>query len=179
MKSIVLSFLFATLAGAQIPTAPGAELKLAADGYKFTEGPAADAAGNVCFTDQPNDRILKWSVESGKVADFMKPAGRSNGLYFDHDGQLVACADEKSQLWRIDPATKNVTVVLDHYAGKNPIRNNSASSISPRVPKLPSSRMTRWFSPMASSARRMASCSSSPTSGARKPINTTSPPTGF
>ena len=118
MKSIVLSFLFATLAGARIPTAPGAELQLAADGYKFTEGPAADAAGNVYFTDQPNDRILKWSVETGKVADFMKPAGRSNGLYFDRDGQLVACADEKSQLWRIDPATKNVTVVLDHYAGK-------------------------------------------------------------
>ena len=38
--------------------APGAKVELLADGFKFTEGPAADADGNVFFTDQPNDRIL-------------------------------------------------------------------------------------------------------------------------
>ncbi len=118
MKKLLLSLLGTSLAHAQIPTAPGAELQLAADGYKFTEGPAADAVGNVYFTDQPNDRILKWSVETGRVADFMKPAGRSNGLYFDRDGQLVACADANGELWRIDPATKNITVVLAHFGGK-------------------------------------------------------------
>ena len=40
--------------------APGAKLEKLADGFKFTEGCASDAAGNVYFTDQPNDRILKW-----------------------------------------------------------------------------------------------------------------------
>lgn len=39
--------------------ADGATVQLVADGFAFTEGPAADAAGNVYFTDQPNDRILK------------------------------------------------------------------------------------------------------------------------
>ena len=118
MKSILLSFLAAALSQAQVPTAPGAELKLAADGYKFTEGPAVDADGNVFFTDQPNDRILKCSVTTGKVTDFMKPAGRSNGLYFDREGKLIACADEKGQLWRIDPATKEIAVILDHFDHK-------------------------------------------------------------
>jgi gluconolactonase len=118
MKSFLFSLLVTALAQAEIPIAPGAELQLAADGYKFTEGPAADAAGNVYFTDQPNDRILKWSVDTGKVADFMKPAGRANGLFVDRQGQLVACADEKGQLWRIDPETKEITVVLDNYDGK-------------------------------------------------------------
>ena len=118
MKNLLLTLLAASVSQAEIPVAPGAELKLAADGYKFTEGPAADAAGNVYFTDQPNDRILKWSVETGKTDDFMKPAGRSNGLYFDRDGQLLACADEKSQLWRIDPETKKVTVILENFGGK-------------------------------------------------------------
>lgn len=121
MKNLSPLFLFVlatTLAQAEIPTAPGAELHLAAEGYKFTEGPAADAAGNVYFTDQPNDRILKWSVETGKTTDFMQPAGRSNGLYFDRDGQLIACADEKGQLWRIDPQTKKITVLLENYDGK-------------------------------------------------------------
>jgi gluconolactonase len=115
---LFLALLTASAAPAGLPIAPGAELKLVADGYKFTEGPAVDAAGNVFFTDQPNDRILKWSAATGKVETFMQPSGRSNGLYFDHDGKLIACADEKSQLWRIDPATKQVTVLLDHFKHK-------------------------------------------------------------
>jgi gluconolactonase len=103
---------------AEVPIAPGAKLQLVAEGYKFTEGPASDAAGNVYFTDQPNDRILKWSVDSGKVETFMQPAGRSNGLYVDAKGNLIACADEKSQLWRIDVATQKPTVLLENFEKK-------------------------------------------------------------
>ncbi len=114
----LVAILLPTLAHAQIPTAPGAQLKLVADGYKFTEGPAVDPTGNVYFTDQPNDRILKWSAATGKVETFMQPAGRANGLYFDRAGQLIACADENGELRRIDPATKQVTVLLDKFGGK-------------------------------------------------------------
>jgi gluconolactonase len=103
---------------AQVPLAPGAELKLVADGYKFTEGPAVDPKGDVYFTDQPNDRILKWTAATGKVETFMQPCGRANGLYFDRDGKLIACADEKSELWRINPKTKMVSVLLKDYDGK-------------------------------------------------------------
>lgn len=95
---------------------PGAEVQKLADGFKFTEGPAADKSGNVFFTDQPNDRILKWSV-AGKLSTFMQPCGRSNGLCFDGKGNLLACADEKNQLWSIDPAGK-VTVLITDYKGK-------------------------------------------------------------
>lgn len=103
---------------AQVPAAPGAELTLAADGYKFTEGPAADPMGDVYFTDQPNDRILKWSAASGKVETFMQPCGRANGLFFDREGKLIACADEKGELRRVDPQNKAITVLLDRYDGK-------------------------------------------------------------
>ncbi|VTS00765.1 SMP-30/gluconolactonase/LRE family protein [Tuwongella immobilis] len=88
-----------------------------ADGFAFTEGPTPDAQGNVYFTDQPNDRILKWSID-GKLSDWLKPAGRSNGLYIDGEGMLWACADEKNQLWKIDPTTKQVTVVVNDFQGK-------------------------------------------------------------
>src|SRR5262249_45213960 len=44
------------------PVAPGAKLEKLASGFKFTEGPAPDADGNVYFTDQPNDRIHIWST---------------------------------------------------------------------------------------------------------------------
>jgi len=96
--------------------APGATVEQLADGFKFTEGPASDAEGNVFFTDQPNDRILKWSID-GKLTTYKQPCGRSNGLCFDAQGNLWACADEKNELWRIDPAGK-VTVVIKDYQGK-------------------------------------------------------------
>ena len=96
--------------------APGATLQKLAGGFAFTEGPACDNEGNVFFTDQPNDRILKWSVD-GKLSTFMKPCGRANGLSFDLEGNLWACTDEKNELWRIDPTGKR-TVVLKDYKGK-------------------------------------------------------------
>lgn len=96
--------------------APGARLEKLADGFGFTEGPTCDAEGNVFFTDQPNDRILKWSVE-GKLSTFLQPAGRANGMYFDPGGHLIACADEKTALWSIAPDGK-VTVLVGEYGGK-------------------------------------------------------------
>jgi gluconolactonase len=96
--------------------APGAKLEKLSGDFKFTEGPAADADGNVYFTDQPNDRILKWSTD-GKLSTFLQPCGRSNGLCFDAKGNLWACADEKNELWSIDPAGK-VTVVVKDFKGK-------------------------------------------------------------
>ena len=97
--------------------AKGAQLTLVAADYEFTEGPAVAKNGDVFFTDQPNDRILKWSAKTNTVSVYMQPSGRANGLYFDHDGNLLACADEKFELWQID-ADKNVTVLLDGYEGK-------------------------------------------------------------
>jgi gluconolactonase len=97
--------------------APGAKLEKLAGGFAFTEGPASDAQGNVYFTDQPNDRIVKWSTD-GSVSDFMKPCGRSNGLCFDREGKLLACADENNQLWSIDVTTKKVDVLVKNYNGK-------------------------------------------------------------
>jgi gluconolactonase len=96
--------------------APGATLQKLAGDFVFTEGPACDLQGNVFFTDQPNDRIHKWSID-GKLSTFMQPCGRANGLSFDHEGYLWACADEKNELWRIDPAGK-ATVVVKDYKGK-------------------------------------------------------------
>jgi gluconolactonase len=105
------------LAQGESPLAPGAKLVKLADGFKFTEGPTVDAEGNVYFTDQPNDRILKWGTD-GKLSTFLEPAGRANGLCFDANGKLWICADERNELWRLDPATKNHTVVVRNYGGK-------------------------------------------------------------
>jgi gluconolactonase len=119
----LLTVLLLTVLGAQAALAadskiiaPGEKLQKLADGFEFTEGPACDSEGNVFFTDQPNDRILKWSVE-GKLSTYLQPCGRANGLSFDREGNLWACADEKNELWRID-ASKKATVVVKDYKGK-------------------------------------------------------------
>ncbi len=96
--------------------APGATLEKLADGLAFTEGPTADANGNVFFTDQPNNRILKWTVE-GRLETFMQPAGRANGMYFDPRGHLLVCADEKMELWSIAPDGTR-TVLAREFEGK-------------------------------------------------------------
>jgi len=95
--------------------APGATLEKLAGGFAFTEGPACDRAGNVFFTDQPNDRILEWTVD-GKLKTFMEPSGRANGLCFDRHGNLWACADENNQLWQIKP-DRTVTVIVKQFEG--------------------------------------------------------------
>jgi len=96
--------------------ARGAKPEKLAGGFGFTEGPAVDAAGNVYFTDQPNDRILRWST-AGELSTFLEPSGRANGLFFDRHGNLLACADEKNELWSIDPSGAK-TVLVERYAEK-------------------------------------------------------------
>ncbi|MEO6106133.1 MAG: SMP-30/gluconolactonase/LRE family protein [Cyclobacteriaceae bacterium] len=94
----------------------GALLKLISSEFKFTEGPTADRDGNVFFTDQPNDRIMKWST-NGTISVFMEGAGRSNGLAFDMNGNLLACADLHNELWSIDKNRK-VTILVKNFKGK-------------------------------------------------------------
>ncbi|MFA5191701.1 MAG: SMP-30/gluconolactonase/LRE family protein [Verrucomicrobiia bacterium] len=104
------------LYGAESVIAPGARVIKVAGYFAFTEGPTCDNAGNVFFTDQPNDRIMKWSVD-GKLSTFMQPAGRSNGMCFDAHGNIISCADEKNELWSIAP-DGTVTVLVKNYKGE-------------------------------------------------------------
>jgi len=94
---------------------PGAKLEKLAGDFTFTEGPTCDKAGNLFFVDQPNNRIMEWSVK-GKLSVFMGPSGRANGMMFDANGNLIACADEHNQLWSIAP-DKTVTVLVKDYRG--------------------------------------------------------------
>jgi gluconolactonase len=103
-------------ASAESVVAPGAKLEKLAGDFQFTEGPTCDTHGNVFFTDQPNNRIMEWSVD-GKLSTFLQPAGRANGMHFDAKGSLIACADEKNELWSIAP-DKTVTVLIKDYQGK-------------------------------------------------------------
>jgi gluconolactonase len=125
MKQIKLSLVFLLLfigysctpkKGLDLIITHGDKVEKLADGFLFTEGPASDGNGNIYFTDQPNDRIMLWSA-SGNLSVFLQPAGRSNGLSFDNNGNLWACADEKNELWCIGP-DKKISIIPSVYQGK-------------------------------------------------------------
>ncbi|MGQ9619983.1 MAG: SMP-30/gluconolactonase/LRE family protein [Bacteroidales bacterium] len=117
-SGIILAAIYSLFLSAQnLPPNPITQdgamvVKLAGD-FSFTEGPAADKKGNVYFTDQPNNRIMIWTLES-KLETFLQPAGRANGLFFDRKGYLWACADENNELWKISP-NKTVEIVAGKY----------------------------------------------------------------
>jgi len=102
--------------------AEGAKVVKLAGGFKFTEGPAADAEGNVFFTDIPNNRIHKWSLD-GKLYTFRKDSGAANGLFFDKSGNLLACEGDNRRLTSISPDGK-VKVLADKYKNKKFNRPN-------------------------------------------------------
>jgi len=121
MKKIFVLFCLIAWGGcgpafAQDIIAPGAKVEKLADGFNFTEGPAVDKEGNVYFTDQPNDRIWKWSVD-GELSIFHENTGRANGMYFDRVGNLLSCSDMHNELWSIDRSGKP-TILVAEYDGK-------------------------------------------------------------
>ena len=96
--------------------ATGAKVEKLAEGFLFTEGPAVDKQGNVYFTDQPNDRIMKWST-NGKLSVFLEKTGRANGMFFDKKGNLLSCSDQENEIWSINKKGKHI-VLLENYNGK-------------------------------------------------------------
>lgn len=97
--------------------AKNAEVEKVATGYSFTEGPAVAPDGRVYFTDQPNDQIHVWDEKDG-VSLWLEGTGRSNGMYFNADGQLLACADLHNQLVLFDE-NKQMQVIYEGYDGKH------------------------------------------------------------
>lgn len=91
---------------------PGEGWQLVGEGYKFTEGPAADAAGNVYFTDIPNSRIHKIDL-AGKVTVFAENTNKSNGLMFGPDGKLYGCKNGARQIVAWDAAGKETVIASE------------------------------------------------------------------
>ena len=96
--------------------AEGAKVEKLAGDFKFTEGPASDAKGNIYFSDIPNNRIHKWSLD-GKLSTFRENSGGANGLFVDKKGNVLACEGGGRRLVSIDPKG-NVTILADKYQGK-------------------------------------------------------------
>jgi gluconolactonase len=92
------------------------DLKLISSQFSFTEGPTVNKKEK--FISPINPMIKSGNMElMAKLTLYMDKAGRSNGLYFDKKGNLLACADEKNELWLINKKGK-IKVLITDFEGK-------------------------------------------------------------
>lgn len=104
---------------------PGEDWQLVADGYKFTEGPAVNAQGEVFFNDVPNSKTYKVGLD-GKVSVFLDDTKRGDGQAFGPDGRLYSVAGGADQVIAYDAAGKP-TVIADGFRGNDLVVRHDGS----------------------------------------------------
>jgi len=88
---------------------PGENWQLVSEGYKFTEGPAANQKGEVFFSDVTASKTYKIDL-NGKVSEFLSDTKRGNGQAFGPDGRLYAVAAGEQKVFAYDASNKPVTI---------------------------------------------------------------------
>jgi gluconolactonase len=122
-KSLIIIFCSILCSGIFAQADPGksglykGKPKRIISGYSFTEGCSVAKDGEVYFTDQPNDRIYVWDEKSG-IHLFKEGVERSNGTYFDREGNLLACADLHNKIVKFTASGKMIPVLTGGYNGK-------------------------------------------------------------
>ena len=91
---------------------PGENWEQVGGTYGFTEGPAADAHGNIYFSDIRNNKIYKADVD-GKITEFVHDTGGGNGLMFGPDGKLYCCQMDRKRVVSYDPHGKEEVIADD------------------------------------------------------------------
>jgi gluconolactonase len=124
IAALGLSGLMVVTAMAADEIKPLGPVKKISGDFKFTEGPAADAQGNVYFTDIPNERIHKIDLE-GKITVFREKSNKANGLMVNKKGEIVGCEME-GQVVAYSADGKSRRVIVGQYNG---VRFNSTNDL--------------------------------------------------
>jgi gluconolactonase len=106
--------------------------------FSFTEGPLWDGEG-LLFTDIPSDRIMRYRPAGEGQAEsctvYRTDTEGANGLTFDLEGRLIACAGKGRRVVRYE-ADGSVTTLADRFQGQ---RLNSPNDV------VVDSRGRIWF----------------------------------
>ena len=88
-------------------------------GARWAEGPVWFGDGRfLLFSDIPNNRILRWTEETGEVSVFRSPSNYANGNTRDRQGRLITCEHDSRRVIRTEP-DGTITVLIDLYQGKH------------------------------------------------------------
>ncbi len=84
----------------------------------WAEGPAWNSVGRfLIWSDIPNNRQMRWIQDDGRVTNFRKPSGNSNGNTFDFEGRQLSCEHGNRRVVRYERDGKK-TVLADRFGGK-------------------------------------------------------------
>ncbi|MCL2306591.1 MAG: SMP-30/gluconolactonase/LRE family protein [Planctomycetaceae bacterium] len=96
--------------------APGTQAVVLGEGYGFCEGPAADALGNIYFSDGAKDTIhfYPYGQAVQKFADSLD----ANGMMFNSLGELGVCEGAAFQVVAFNPRTKKKRSLISNITGE-------------------------------------------------------------
>jgi gluconolactonase len=87
-------------------------------GARWSEGPVWFGDGRyLLWSDIPNNRILRWTEESGTVSVFRSPSNNSNGNTRDKQGRLISCEHDTRRVTRTEHDGR-ITILMDSFDGK-------------------------------------------------------------
>ncbi len=87
-------------------------------GTRWAEGPVWFGDGRyLAFSDIPNNRMMRWTEETGEVSVFRSPSNYSNGNFRDREGRLLTCEHDSRRVTRTEH-DGTITVLIDSFHGK-------------------------------------------------------------
>lgn len=87
-------------------------------GGRWLEGPVWFGDGRyLLVSDIPNNRILRWSEDTGAMSVYRSDSNYSNGNTRDRQGRLVTCEHFARRVTRTEHDGR-ITVLMDKYEGK-------------------------------------------------------------
>jgi sugar lactone lactonase YvrE/enterochelin esterase-like enzyme len=104
---------------------PGEEWEVVGENYKFTEGTAVNAKGEVFYLDIPVSKCYKVDTDKKLVA-LTTDTKRASGTCFGPDGKRYTAAGGTKQILSYD-ANEKETVVADSVAGNDLVVGNNGN----------------------------------------------------
>ena len=87
-------------------------------GCRWAEGPVWFGDGRyLLWSDIPNNRILRWTEETGEVSVYRSPSNNSNGNTRDKQGRLITCEHGARRVTRTE-LDGTIAVLMDSFEGK-------------------------------------------------------------
>ena len=89
--------------GVQQVPAGASQRRAASHRRRWNEGPVWFGDGRcLLWSDIPNNRIMRWDEETGRVSVFRKPSNNANGNTRDRQGRLVTCEHDTRRVTRTE-----------------------------------------------------------------------------
>lgn len=116
---------------------PGEPWRLVGNGYRFTEGAAANAKGEVFFNDIPNNKTWKVGLD-GQLSLFVADSQSGNGQCLGPDGRLYAAAASAKAIVAYDAAGKPATIAAGIEGNDLVVAKNGNIYVTEPSPTAPS-----------------------------------------